>query len=88
MVRTGYCLDVFFFVNKKTASECWYGLWGWEMCRRDGGPTAGSLCGFSARRGELQWRFDTGSPIIGSPAIINGIIYIGATDHTLYALPT
>ena len=52
------------------------------MCIRD------SLYGVSARRGELQWRFDTGSPIIGSPTILNGVIYVGATDHRLYALPT
>ena len=42
----------------------------------------------SLRRGALQWRFDTGSAIIGSPTIVNGVIYFGAADHTLYALPT
>jgi hypothetical protein len=39
------------------------------------------------KRGELLWRFDTGSPVIASPMIHNGALYIGALDHTLYALP-
>ncbi len=51
------------------------------------GSTDGSLYGVSARRGELQWRFDAHSPLIGSPTIVNGVLYVGATDHCLYALP-
>ncbi len=52
------------------------------------GSTDGGLYGVSVRRGALQWRFDTGSAIIGSPTIVNGVLYFGAADHTLYALPT
>ena len=33
-----------------------------------------------------QWRFKTEGPIIGSPAIANGVVYIGSIDGHLYAV--
>ena len=33
-----------------------------------------------------KWTFKTDGPIIGSPAIANGVIYIGSTDGNVYAL--
>jgi hypothetical protein len=27
------------------------------------------------------------SPVIGSPLIVNGVLYNGSNDHRLYALP-
>ena len=33
-----------------------------------------------------KWTFKTDGPIIGSPAIANGVVYIGSTDGNLYAL--
>jgi outer membrane protein assembly factor BamB len=34
----------------------------------------------------LSWKFQTNSPIIGSPVIDNQIVYAGSTDGILYAL--
>ena len=33
-----------------------------------------------------KWTFKTDGPIIGSPAIANGVIFIGSTDGNVYAL--
>src|SRR4026208_996825 len=33
-----------------------------------------------------KWTFKTDGPIIGSPAVANGVVYIGSTDGNLYAL--
>src|ERR1051325_3149387 len=33
-----------------------------------------------------KWTFKTDGPIIGSPAIANGVVYNGSTDGNMYAL--
>lgn len=33
-----------------------------------------------------KWTFKTDGPVIGSPAIADGVVYIGSTDGNLYAL--
>ena len=32
------------------------------------------------------WSFATGSFIYSSPAVVNGVVYVGSEDHSLYAL--
>jgi outer membrane protein assembly factor BamB len=39
-----------------------------------------------AGSGQLIWKYKTGGPITSSPAVLEGIVYIGSFDHTLYAL--
>ena len=34
----------------------------------------------------VKWQFKTDGPIVGSPAAANGVIYIGSTDGTFYAV--
>ena len=34
----------------------------------------------------LRWKFKTGGPIHASPVIVDGTVYVGSTDGTLYAL--
>ena len=38
-----------------------------------------------ARTGALLWGFTTGNAIESSPAVADGVVYVGSTDHTLYA---
>ena len=33
-----------------------------------------------------KWTFKTDGPVIGSPAIANGVVYIGSIDGNMYAL--
>lgn len=34
----------------------------------------------------VKWRFQTGGRVISSPAVVNGMVYVGSTDKNLYAL--
>ena len=36
--------------------------------------------------GPIKWKFHTDGAIISSPAIVNGVVYAGSTDHNLYAV--
>src|SRR5665647_2209115 len=34
----------------------------------------------------LKWNFTTGGEVRSSPAVANGVVYIGSDDHNVYAL--
>ena len=34
----------------------------------------------------VKWRYQTGNSVFGSPAVVNGIVYMGSLDQYLYAL--
>ena len=34
----------------------------------------------------LKWKFSTGGPIVSSPAVVDGIVYVGSADRNLYAV--
>ncbi len=34
----------------------------------------------------MQWKFKTGGKVVSSPAVVNGIVYIGSSDRSVYAL--
>jgi hypothetical protein len=36
----------------------------------------------------LKWDFPTGGAVVSSPAVANGIVYVGSNDGSLYALST
>ena len=40
---------------------------------------------FDAATGKLRWSSLSGDAIDSSPAIANGVLYIGSNDHKLYA---
>src|SRR3984885_14463691 len=35
---------------------------------------------------KVKWKFHTAGQIISSPAVANGMVYVGSTDHHLYAI--
>jgi len=39
-----------------------------------------------AQLGGVKWTFKTGGPIVGSPSVAGGIVYIGSFDGNLYAV--
>src|SRR5256714_9804028 len=45
----------------------------------------GSLYAIS-KTGSFLWKFATGGSITSSPAVANGLVYVGSSDHTLYAI--
>ena len=34
----------------------------------------------------LKWKYTTGSVFHSSPAVVNGVVYVGSVDHNVYAL--
>src|SRR5579875_674504 len=35
--------------------------------------------------GKLKWRYQTGGAVYSSPAVANGVVYIGSNDDSIYA---
>jgi hypothetical protein len=34
----------------------------------------------------IKWKFHTGGRVVSSPAVVNGVVYVGSTDGNFYAL--
>lgn len=54
-----------------------------------GGPARNGFYPEAARGTQLaglRWRFETDGDVIGSPAIVGGVVYVGSGDGTMYAL--
>ena len=34
----------------------------------------------------VKWKFHTHGRVVSSPAVVDGVIYVGSTDHNLYAV--
>ncbi len=35
---------------------------------------------------QVKWKFATKAQVVSSPAVVNGVLYVGSADHRLYAL--
>ncbi len=49
-------------------------------------PERGSVLAFDAESGDLRWRYGTDDGVISTPAVLDGTVYVGSSDATLYAL--
>jgi outer membrane protein assembly factor BamB len=58
----------------------------WTMFRRDQDHTGVINPGVVSPQGNLKWTFQTGDAIHSSPAVVNGIVYVGSRDYNIYAL--
>jgi outer membrane protein assembly factor BamB len=56
------------------------------MFRGDAAHTGVYRTGAVARFERVKWQFHTSGPVISSPAVADGMVYIGSTDGALYAL--
>ena len=36
--------------------------------------------------GDLRWRYETGDDVFSSPAVVDGVVYVGSGDRYLYAV--
>jgi len=55
----------------------------WPMFRGDAAHTAD---GTGPQDLQLKWKFQTGSVVISSPTIVDGVVYAGSHDKNIYAL--
>ena len=46
----------------------------------------GSVYALNARTGAKLWNYRTGAAVVSSPAVANGVVYIGSEDFNVYAL--
>jgi len=61
------------------------GVFSWPMYR--GGPSGAAYTPQGlALPLELKWEFATRDMVYSSPAVANGAVFVGSTDHRLYAL--
>ena len=55
---------------------------GWFISAR----ADGNVYALNASTGAKLWSYNTGAPYVSSPAVANGVVYIGAGDGNVYAL--
>jgi len=69
-------------------AACCYLVWGQDApmfrgnLEHTGVYDAAGLSKFNT----IKWKFHTGGRVIGSPAVVNGVVYVGSTDGNLYAI--
>jgi len=51
-----------------------------------GNPQHTGVCSTDVRQMNLLWKFRTGNMVRSTPAVVDGIVYVGSNDHHLYAL--
>jgi eukaryotic-like serine/threonine-protein kinase len=76
--------DLLIRVKKDTASQPQTNEW--TMFRHDLQHTGSTGANGAAPAGELKWTFTAGSAIHSSPAVADGVVYVGSRDSHLYAL--
>ncbi|PSP27982.1 hypothetical protein BRC65_03565 [Halobacteriales archaeon QH_2_65_14] len=50
------------------------------------GSESHSVFGLDAGTGDPLWEFDTGQPVSGGPAVVDGSLYVGSHNRTVYRL--
>ncbi len=58
----------------------------WAMFRHDLGRSGTTDPSGTLPQGKLKWVSSTGAPILSSPAVADGTVYVGSQDSKLYAL--
>ena len=48
--------------------------------------TPGHIYAVDAVTGEERWRFETGGEVWSSPAVVDGVLYVGSADGYVYAI--
>jgi outer membrane protein assembly factor BamB len=56
----------------------------WSMWRAD--PEHSSTAPVGPSNLSLAWKFPTNGSVISSPAVVNGIVYVGSQDKNIYAV--
>ncbi len=57
----------------------------WPMYRHDVNRSGYTLV-IGPKYNFTKWTFQTGAPVLPTPAVVNGIVYIGSNDSNVYAL--
>ena len=93
VVYVGSADNNVYALNAKTGALLWSNPTGNELIRARGGEWGG-LCRLvrlhrvriERQDRRLLWSYTTGGDVDSSPAVANGVVYVGSTDNNLYAL--
>jgi outer membrane protein assembly factor BamB len=77
---------IFFTADPTTTLSVVVAPGDWPMFQRDPAHTGFSADVQSVPRGVLKWRLDTERQLFASPAVADGVVYIGTGDKRLLAL--
>ncbi len=58
----------------------------WPTAWCTSGPTNNNVYALNASTGALLWKYTTGWQVVSSPAVANGVVYVGSNDDNVYAL--
>jgi outer membrane protein assembly factor BamB len=58
----------------------------WRMFGRDLRNSSYVEGGGPVKRAETVWEYETGSSVLSSPSVVDGTVYVGSWDGTVYAL--
>src|SRR5581483_7644369 len=58
----------------------------YDLCRSGFNPYEFVLSPSTVPQLRLRWSYQTGSDVYSSPAVANGMLFIGSDDYNLYAL--
>jgi hypothetical protein len=50
------------------------------------GSFDGKIYGLKTSDGSLVWSYQTGDRVVSSPAVVDGVVYVGSYDHSVYAI--
>jgi outer membrane protein assembly factor BamB len=78
------CTDVVYKISEDVQSSPQSN--DWSMFRRDLAHTGNAGDNSTLPQGTLKWTFTTGAVIHSSPAVVDGVVYIGSRDGYFYAL--
>lgn len=59
---------------------------GGERSDGRGASSDQSIIAFDTDDQDIRWSTETGGPVISSPAVVDGVVYVGSGDSTVYAL--
>ena len=67
---------------------CWCSVWAQDapMFRGDLQHTGVYSASRAPQLNGIKWKFHTGGRVISSPAVVDGVVYVGTTDGKLYAV--
>jgi glucose dehydrogenase len=78
--------DVSFAAADKTVGHTNWAQYGHGPARTGYDPDENVLSPSAVPRLALAWRFSTGNEVFSSPAVVNGVAYLGSLNSAVYAL--
>jgi peptide/nickel transport system substrate-binding protein len=77
------CSPIDYFYSEWKGNTSASSRYSWDMFRHDAAHAAYTES--PAPNGVLTWKYATGSYVVSSPAVADGVVYVGSMDRKIYA---